>query len=391
VSGPDAQAVAAAGDAPRGPLHGVTVVDLSRVLSGPYCSMVLADLGARVIKVEPPGPGDDSRGFAPFSAGQSAYFAAFNRGKESLALDLRQPDDRAAFERLVDGSDVLLDNYRPGVLARLGYPRETIAARWPRLVHASISGFGQDGPYAKRTAYDLVIQAMSGVMSLTGNEGQGPARVGTSIVDIATGLFAAVGILAALAEQRAAPATPGRFVDVAMLDCQVAMLEHALARTQLGDPPQRIGARFPTVAPSDAFRTTDGWIVIGAVTEAQWRGTLQVLGLEPLREDPRFATMALRVANHAALKAAIEAITALQPTTHWDAALAAAGVPCGPVRTMADLLADPQLAWRGMLVDAAGIKVAGSPVRISGHAAPTAARPAPALDQDRERLLAEFR
>lgn len=373
------------------PLHGVTVVDLSRVLSGPYCSMVLADLGARVIKVEPPGAGDDSRGFAPFSGGQSAYFAAFNRGKESLALDLRQAEDRAAFERLVDGADVLLDNYRPGVLARLGYPRATIAARWPRLVHASISGFGQDGPYATRTAYDLIIQAMSGVMSLTGNEGHGPARVGTSIVDIATGLFAAVGILAALAEQRGAPGTPGRFVDVAMLDCQVAMLEHALARMQLGDPPQRIGARFPTVAPSDAFRTTDGWIVIGAVTEPQWRGTLQVLGLGPLREDPRFATMALRVANQAALKAAIEVVTATQPTAHWDAALAAAGVPCGPVRSMADLLSDPQLAWRGMLVDAAGIKVAGSPVRISGHAAPTATRPAPALDQDRERLLAEFR
>lgn len=389
MSGPDAPAVA--GAAPRGPLHGVMVVDLSRVLSGPYCSMVLADLGARVIKVEPPGAGDDSRGFAPFSNGQSAYFAAFNRGKESLALDLRQAPDRAAFERLLDGADVLLDNYRPGVLGRLGYPRETIAARWPVLVHASISGFGQDGPYATRTAYDLIIQAMSGVMSLTGNEGQGPARVGTSVVDIATGLFAAVGILAALAERRGAAGTPGRFVDVAMLDCQVAMLEHALARAQLGDPPQRIGARFPTVAPSDAFRTTDGWIVIGAVTEAQWRGTLQALGLEPLGEDPRYATMALRVANQAALKAAIEAVTATRPTAHWDAALAAAAVPCGPVRTMADLLTDPQLAWRGMLVEAAGIKVAGSPVRISGHAAPTAPAPAPALDQDRERLLAEFR
>jgi CoA:oxalate CoA-transferase len=176
-----------------------------------------------------------------------------------------------------------------------------------------------------------------------------------------------------------------------MLDCQVAMLEHALARTQLGDPPQRIGARFPTVAPSDAFRTADGWIVIGAVTEAQWRGTLQALGLEPLREDPRYATMALRVANQAALKSAIEAVTATRPTAHWDAVLAAAAVPCGPVRTMTDLLSDPQLAWRGMLVDAAGVKVASSPLRLSGHGMPTATRPAPALDQDRERLLAEFR
>ncbi len=392
--------------APRGPLHGVTVIDLTRVLSGPYCSMVLADLGARVIKIEPPGAGDDSRAFAPFVEGRSAYFAAFNRGKESLSLDLRREPDRAIFERLLEQADVLLDNYRPGVLGRLGFPRERLATRWPRLVHASISGFGQDGPYAQRPAYDLMIQAMGGVMSLTGNEGAGPARVGTSLVDIATGLFATIGILAALAERgRAAPDTnaasapqtgaagepPGRFIDVAMLDCQIAILEHALLRTQIGDAPQRIGARFPTIAPSDAFRTADGWIVIGAVTEAQWLGLVEVLGLEALREQARFATMAGRIVDQVALKAAIEAVTALQSTAHWDAVLSVAAVPCGPVRTMADLLQDPQLAWRGMLVDAAGLKTAGSPIRISGFDAPTAPTPAPELDQDRDRLLAEFR
>jgi CoA:oxalate CoA-transferase len=376
--------------AARGPLHGITVVDLSRVLSGPYCSMVLADLGARVIKIEPPGEGDDSRRFAPFADGQSAYFAAFNRGKESLSLDLKRAQDRATFERLLDRADVLLDNYRPGVLARLGFPRETVASRWPSLVHASISGFGQDGPYAMRTAYDLIVQAMGGMMSLNGNEGAGPARVGTSIVDVATGLFAAIGILAALAA-RGHGGADGCAIDVAMLDCQVALLEHALLRAQLGDPPQRTGARFPTVAPSDAFRTADGWVVIGAVTEAQWQALLRALGLEALRTEPRYATMAQRVANQAALKAAIEAITATQPGAHWDAVLGAAGVPCGPVRTMDDLLRDPQLAWRGMLVDAAGVKAAGSPIRISGYPGPTATAPAPALDQDRERLLAEFR
>jgi CoA:oxalate CoA-transferase len=377
--------------AARGPLHGITVVDLSRVLSGPYCSMVLADLGARVIKVEPPGEGDDSRRFAPFVDGRSAYFAAFNRGKESLSLDLKQAADRATFERLLDRADVLLDNYRPGVLARLGYPRETLDARWPSLVHASISGFGQDGPYAQRTAYDLIVQAMGGIMSLNGNEGGGPARVGTSIVDIASGLFATIGILATLAARGRAGAAAGGFVDVAMLDCQVALLEHALLRAQLGDPPQRIGARFPTIAPSDAFRTADGWIVIGAVTEAQWLALLRALGLETLRTDPRYLTMAQRVANQAALKATIEAVTATQSTAHWEAACGAAAVPCGPVRTMDDLLHDPQLAWRGMLVDAAGVKAAGSPIRLSGQASPTAGAPAPDLDQDRERLLAEFR
>ena len=207
-----------------------------------------------------------------------------------------------------------------------------------------------------------------------------------------------IGILAALAERgrKAGPcgdpaAAPGRFIDVAMLDCQVALLEHALLRTQLGDPPQRIGARFPTVAPSDAFRTADGWIVIGAVTETQWLGLLQALGLEALRDEPRYATMAGRVEHHAALNASIEAVTSTQPTAHWDATLGAAAVPCGPVRTMTDLLQDPQLAWRGMLVDALGVRTAGSPIRISGFDTPTATRPAPALDQDRERLLEEFR
>ena len=175
-----------------------------------------------------------------------------------------------------------------------------------------------------------------------------------------------------------------------MLDCQIAILEHALLRTQIGDAPQPIGARFPTIAPSDAFRTADGWIVIGAVTEAQWLGLVEVLGLEALREQARFATMAGRIVDQVALKAAIEAVTALQSTAHWDAVLSVAAVPCGPVRTMADLLQDPQLAWRGMLVDAAGLKTAGSPIRISGFDAPTAPTPAPELDQDRDRLLAEF-
>jgi CoA:oxalate CoA-transferase len=205
---------------PRGPLEGLLVIDLSRVLSGPYCSLLLADLGARVIKIEPPGGGDDSRRFAPLVAGRSAYFAAVNRGKESLALDLKQLADRAIFERLLDRADVLLDNFRPGVLGRLGYASDTLERRWPKLIHASISGFGQNGPDSGRSAYDLMIQAMGGIMSITGAEDGGPARVGTSIVDIAAGLFAAVGVLAALQDR--GPSGRGRFVDIAMLDCQVA-------------------------------------------------------------------------------------------------------------------------------------------------------------------------
>ena len=374
------------GDEPRrGPLHGITVVDLSRVLSGPYCSMVLADLGAQVIKVEPPGTGDDARQFAPMVDGNSAYFAAFNRGKQSIALNLRASADQRLFGQLLDRADVLLDNFRPGVLARLGYPRASIEERWPALVHASISGFGQDGPYAARTAYDLIIQAMSGLMSITGNEGAGPARVGTSMADMSSGLFCAIGILAALVDRRSSGR--GRFVDIAMLDCQVAMLEHALARTQSGDTPQRLGARFPTVAPSDAYRTADGWLVIGAVTNAQWLALLAALDLNALADDPRFISTADRVIHQQALKTAIETVTQHETTAHWDAILSASGVPCGPVKTIEELLQDPQLAWRGMLVDAGGVLAAASPVRLSGYEGSARPSPAPALDADRALVI----
>lgn len=371
----------------RGPLHGITVVDLSRVLSGPYCSLLLADLGARVIKVEPPGVGDDSRRFAPMVDGRSAYFNAVNRGKQSIALDLKLEADRAVFERLLDGADVLLDNFRPGVLARLGFAAESLAARWPRLVHATISGFGQDGPYAKRAAYDLIIQAMSGLMSVTGAEDGGPARVGTSIVDIAAGLFTTVGILAALQDRNAGG--QARRVDVAMLDSMVAMLEHALPRVAAGDPPRRLGARFPTAAPTDAFRTQDGWIVIGAVTEAQYKAVLQALDLLALEPDPRFQTMADRVTHHAELKLAIEAVTSRRSTDYWDGKLSALGIPCGPVRTIADLLRDPQVAARRMLIETDGMVAAGNPIKVSGCEDPPRGR-APALDADRGILMREF-
>jgi CoA:oxalate CoA-transferase len=368
-----------------GPLAGVTVLDLTRVLSGPFCTMMLADLGARVIKVEPPG-GDDGRHFPPAAASGSAYFAAFNRGKQSIVLDLAGAADRRIFEALLGRADVLVENYRPGVMAKLGYGAAVLEARWPALVRASISGFGQTGPDRGRMAYDLIIQAMGGVMGLTGAEGGGPARVGTSLVDIGTGMFAASGILAALYERRATGR--GRAVDVAMQDSMVAMLEHALPRAQLGDTPRRLGARFPTVAPADAFATADGAIVIAAPLQRQFIAAMQALGLAPLIEDPRFAEPAARVANQAALKVAIEAVLTTRPTAHWDAALAAANVPCGPVRDMAALLADPQLAARNMLLECDGLRYAGNPIKLSGMAEPDPATPA--LDGARAALLAEL-
>jgi CoA:oxalate CoA-transferase len=368
------------------PLHGITVIDLTRVLSGPFCTMVLADLGARVIKIEQPGTGDDSRGLPPFKDGASTFFEACNRGKESIALDLKHPGDRVIFERLLDRADVLVDNFRPGVMDRLGYGSDSLAARWPSLIQASISGFGQTGPDRGRQAYDLIIQAMGGIMSMTGSEGGPPARVGTSLVDIGSGMFAAIGILASLVDR----ARGGRRVDVAMLDTQVAMLEHALMRAQLGIPVERTGARFPTTAPADAFRTRDGWLVIAATRQPAFQALMKVLDLAHLCADPRFAEGAERVKHNAALKDIIEGVLTTQDTAHWDALLVAASVPCGPLRTVHDLLDDPQLHARQMLRPSGGILYAGNPVKISGMADPATAPAAPALDSDRTRILDEL-
>jgi CoA:oxalate CoA-transferase len=370
-----------------GMLHGITVVDLTRVLSGPYCTLVLADLGADVIKVEPPG-GDDSRRSPPLVNGVSAYFAAFNRGKRSIVLDLKIPADKATFDALLDRADVLAENYRPGVMAKLGYGPDVIAQRWPRLIHASISGFGQSGPAAARPAYDLIIQAMGGIMSLTGAEDGGPARVGTSLVDLGSGLFAALGILAALQQRHRTGR--GAHIDIAMLDSLVALLEHALLRAQAGDTPHRTGARFPTAAPADAFRTADGWIVIGTTNQAQYAAAMTAVGRPDLIADSRFAAPADRLARQAALKIEIEQALAAKDTASWDAVLINAGVACGPVRGVADLLTDPQLQHRGLFVEAAGLKTAGNPIKVTGQET-MRATPAPALDGDRAAILASLK
>jgi CoA:oxalate CoA-transferase len=371
----------------KGPLAGVLVVDLTRVLSGPYCTLLLADLGARVIKVESPA-GDDSRQFGPFHDGQSAYFASFNRGKESIALDLKSPSDRPIFERLLERADVLVDNFRPGVMARLGFDRPIIETRWPRLIHAGISGFGQSGPDVHRAAFDLVLQGMGGLMHLTGAEGGAPARAGSSFVDIGTGMFAAVGILAALHARGATG--QGRFVDVAMLDSTVAMLEHALVRSQLTPPVERTGARFPTSCPSDAYRTRDGWLIIACASQERFETAMKLLGLEALIADPRFAELSDRIAHNAELKIAIEAVLAGDDTTVWDRKLAQAGIPCGPLRSPDDLLSDPQLGLRNMLLSWNGLKLAGNPIKIAGRDEAGMPVEVPALNGNRAALLAEL-
>jgi CoA:oxalate CoA-transferase len=378
----------------RGPLSDVTVLDLTRVLAGPYCTMVLADLGARVIKVERPGSGDDARSIGPFVKERSAYFMSLNRGKESISLDLRDSADREIFEKLLSRADVLVENYRAGVMDELGYGWETLHARHPRLIYAAASGFGHTGPYAGRPAYDLVAQGMGGLMSLTGQPGGEPTRVGTSIGDIAAGLFTAVGVNAALYHRELTG--DGTKIDVAMLDCQVALLENAIARyVATGRVPGPLGSRHPSITPFDAFASADGHLIIAAGNDGLFRKLCDVLGRTDLAGDPRFCSNEARSDNADALKAEIEEVLRERTRADWLAVLEGAGVPCGPINDVAEVMADPQLAARNMLIrvldaEAGEIPMAGNPIKLSGFEDPTTREPAPALDRDRQRLLEEL-
>jgi CoA:oxalate CoA-transferase len=383
----------AEGSAP-GPLDGITVVDLTRVLAGPYCTLVLVELGARVIKVERPGTGDDAREVGPHLNGKSAYFMSLNRGKESIALDLGADADRAILEKLLARADVLAENYRPGVLAKHGFDWPKLHARWPRLILASISGFGQTGPYAHRPAFDMVVQAMGGVMSLTGHPGGPPTRVGTSIGDITAGLFGAIGVLAALHER--ASTGLGRWIDVAMLDSQVAILENAIARyAATGQVPGPLGARHPSIAPFAAFKTLDKPIVIAAGHDPAFRNVCAVLGAPELASDPRFATIPDRVRNADILGSEIEKRLAARGAADWLARFEKAGVPCGPLNDVAAVLADPQVRARHMIVSvddpiAGRLEMPGFPVKLDGVIESDVRPAAPNLDADRAKILAEL-
>jgi CoA:oxalate CoA-transferase len=379
---------------PRGPLTGITVVDLTRVLAGPYCTMVLADLGARVIKVETPKTGDDSRAFGPFLKGQSAYFGSLNRGKESIALDLKKDSDKAIFEKLLARADVVVENYRPGTMEKLGFGWETLHANYPRLIYAAASGFGHTGPYSKRAAYDMVVQAMGGIMSVTGHAGQPPVRVGSSIGDITAGLFTAIGVNAALLHR----ANTGEAikVDVAMLDCQVAILENAIARyAATGEVAGPIGARHPSITPFAAFEAKDAWFVIAAGNDALFQKVCDVVGSPGLSKDARFKTNALRTENQAALAQLLGEQFAKKPAEHWLNAFDDAGVPTGPINKVDQVLADPHVRSRNMVVTATDpetgpLTMAGNPIKLSTFADPDTRVAAPRLDANRTAILKEL-
>jgi len=374
------------------PLAGTTVIDMSRVLAGPFCTLVLAQLGARVIKVERRNGGDDARSIGPFVGGKSLYFAGLNHGKESIALDLRTDADRAVFERLLAAGDVLVENFRPGVLARLGYPWTTLHARWPRLVYAAVSGFGHTGPLRERPAFDMVVQAMGGIMTLTGYPDGPPARVGVSIGDITAGLFTAVGIEAALMKRR--ETGEGTMVDVAMLDCQLAILENALtAHLVTGAMPQRLGTRHPNISPFQAFEAADGRsLVVCAGHDNLFLRLCAAIERPELVTDRRFDTTEGRRVNAEALAAEVASVLRTRPAAEWLERLERAGVPCAPINTVADAVRLPQVAARHMVVEVSdptigALFVAGNPIKIDGMPDPLDHRPAPDLDADRAAIL----
>lgn len=380
----------------RRALAGIVVVDLTRVLAGPFATMVLRDLGAQIVKVETP-HGDDARGFGPFLPdGASSYFVSLNCGKRSIAIDLKTEAGRAVFADLLRAADVLIESFRPGVLARLGFDDERIRALNGRLVYVTSSGFGYTGPDAGKPAYDMIIQARSGLLSITGTESGQTVRVGTSAADIVSGLYAVIGVLAGLLrrERGGAGAGGGARIDVAMLDSVVSILENALARYQAtGVEPAPLGSRHPSITPFETFRTADGPIVIAAGNDRLFRRLCGVLGAPELASDPRFAGNAERTEHRDALKAALEAALARRGAAAWTAALEAAGVPVSPVAGIAGVAADPQVAARNMLatVDGAGgFRVTGSPIKMAGVDDPPRRPGAPALGEHRDRILREL-
>jgi crotonobetainyl-CoA:carnitine CoA-transferase CaiB-like acyl-CoA transferase len=359
------------------PLHGTTVLDLTRVLSGPYCTMLLADMGARIIKIEQPGKGDDTRAWGPpFLDGESAYFLSINRNKESVTLDFKTPEGRGVLEQLIARSDVLVENFRPGTLDKIGLDYVSLARKYPMLVVCSISGFGQTGPRRPEAGYDAVIQAEGGLMSITGPPDGQPVRLGVAIGDIVTGMFAAQGVLLALlARQRTGQ---GQIVDVAMLDSVAALLTYqAGIYFATGAAPRRIGNRHPTIVPYESFAASDGDFVLAVGNDDQWRRFCAVAGID---EDARFGTNRERVTRYDELRPLVADVLRRQTRQQWIERLHAAGVPCGSVRDLHDVFADPQLSAREMIASvehasAGSLRVLGVPIKLSGT--PGAVRTAP--------------
>lgn len=376
-----------------GALSHIRVLDLSRVLAGPWCGQILGDLGAEVIKVERPGSGDDTRHWGPpyikdaegNDSREAAYFQSANRNKQSLTLDFTQPDGQRLVRELVAQCDVLLENFKVGGLAAYGLDYESLKAINPRLIYCSITGFGQTGPYAKRAGYDFMIQGLGGLMSLTGRpegeEGAGPIKVGVALTDILTGLYATVGVLAALNQREQSGV--GQHIDVALLDVQVACLANqAMNYLATGVSPRRLGNAHPNIVPYQDFPSADGSFILAVGNDGQFRKFCEVAGIAHLADDPRFVSNKARVAHRAELIPLLRQATVFKTTAQWVELLEKAGVPCGPINDLQQVFADPQVLARGLHLDlpnALGSTTpqVASPLRLS--ATPVAYRAAPPL------------
>ena len=374
-------------------LEGVRVLDMTRVMSGPFCTAMLADLGAEVIKIEMPGSGDEGRHFAPYVDGESVYFALLNRGKKSLTLDLKTREGVEIVKELTRGCDVLVENFRPGVMKRLGLDHEALRETHPGLVYASITGFGADSPFADWPAFDLVIQAMSGLMSITGEREGRATAVGESLGDVCTGMFAAWGIMAALFDRERTG--QGRYLDVAMLDSVFSMLITNLSRELYTDQkPRRVGNRHPETYPVDSFPTRDGDIVMVCFSDRAFRALTGAMEMPALAEDPRFATNELRNEHEAELKALISGWTEDREQTHVLGVLRQARVPCAPVWTLGQVLASGHPAARGMVRQGrhqrlGSIPLVPQPVRFEG-VEPPAEQVSPMLGQHTDEVITEL-
>jgi crotonobetainyl-CoA:carnitine CoA-transferase CaiB-like acyl-CoA transferase len=372
------------------PLAGVRVLDLTRVLAGPFCSMILGDMGAEVIKIEEPGKGDDTRSWPPFVGGEATYFMAVNRNKQSLTLNLKAPDGRAILQKLARKSDVVLENFRAGTMERLGLGYKTLAKLNPRLVYCAISGFGESGPEASRAGYDLVVQAESGIMDITGFEDGPPVKVGTSIADLVAGMSAAHGVtLALLARHRT---KRGQKVEISMQDAMAALLTYqAGIYFGTGNKPGRRGNKHPSIVPYEVFKAADAYLTLGVANNSLWERCCAALEHPELMKDPRYATEAARVQNRDVLVPRLNEILGTRAADDWLKRFEAVGVPAGRIRTVAEVCESPHLRARGMIVTvshpkAGALRVLGVPVRL--HATPgKAATPPPLLGQHTERVL----
>jgi CoA:oxalate CoA-transferase len=378
-----------------GPLEGIRVLDLTWVLAGPFASMILGDLGAEVIKVERPPYGDAARTTGPIVNGESCYFFSINRGKKSICLDLKAERGKELFLRLVDLSDVVMENFTPGSMDKLGLGYDVLQKRNPRLIYAATSGFGQTGPERLRPALDIVVQGMGGVMSITGEPGGPPLRPGLSLGDIAAGLYTAIGVLAALHERERSD--HGQMIDIAMLDCQIAILENAFIRYfATGELPKPIGSRHPLATPFQAFPTRDGWIVLALSwgVENQWELFCATIGRVDLIDDPRFDTAALRTEHHAELEPILNEAMRQKSTSEWLREFDAIGLPCGPLNNIAQAAEQPQVAARRMLVEVehpriGRLKLPDTPVKLSRTPGGIKG-PSPALGQDTYAVLSSL-